>query len=217
MILRGFDVTLCTSPMSKLRSLGYEDLDILADKRVVARGRECVRWGLINDLSETQGQIEALIADGQGVSCQVQIKDGARGLVTWCTCATHVDHGEICKHIIAALVAWISRRDGGASATEIQPEGEPAIKAPGTPIHDLRSVIRLVKDRARHKSGRPEPAPSPEPASSPGSSRRTFLFGSRRRGPATRTASRSHSSETEPSSPQEEIVPSAKNPIRPSL
>jgi superfamily II DNA or RNA helicase len=149
--------------MSKLRSLEFEDLDILADKRIVARGRECVRWGLINDLSESQGQIEAQIADGHGVSCQVQIKDGARGLVTWCTCAAHVDHGEICKHIIAALVAWISRRDGGSSTTETQADGEPVVRPPGTPIQDLRSVIRLVKDRARRKNSRPDPEPEPSP------------------------------------------------------
>jgi len=147
--------------MSRLRSLAYEDIAQLADHRVVARGRECVRWGLISDLSERQGQIEALVADKRGEHCRVLIRDGARGLVTWCTCPAHVEHGEACKHIVAALVAWIARRDGGSTA--VAGAAPPAPLGPAPPIHDLRSVIRLVKSRAAgsraaiHEEAEPSP------------------------------------------------------------
>ncbi|HXI03427.1 MAG TPA: SWIM zinc finger family protein, partial [Candidatus Saccharimonadales bacterium] len=99
--------------MNSLRSLRHEDLEELADPRVVARGRECVRWGLLHDLSELQGRIEALVAERRSGACHVVVREGSRGLVTSCTCPANLDHGEICKHIVATLVAWIARRDGG--------------------------------------------------------------------------------------------------------
>jgi len=131
--------------MNRLLSLRPEDLGNLADARVVARGKECVRWGLLSDLTERQGQIEARVAERHGERCKVIVREGSRGLVTSCTCPQHVDHGETCKHIIAALVAWISRRDGGsgAPAEEIpSPEAGSAAEA----IQSLRSLIRLVRE-----------------------------------------------------------------------
>jgi superfamily II DNA or RNA helicase len=133
--------------MNKLRSLRYEDLDDLAEPEVVARGRECVRWGLISDLSEAQGGIEALVAERRGLACEVVVREGSRGLVTACTCPANLDHGEVCKHIVAALVAWIARRDGGAETIDSAaplPGGESARQ----PINNLRSLIRLVKGGA---------------------------------------------------------------------
>jgi len=131
--------------MNRLLSLRSEDLGNLADPRVVARGRECVRWGLLSDLTERQGQIEARVAERHGQACRVLVREGSRGLVTSCTCPQHVDHGETCKHIVAALVAWISRRDGGSSnAPAGEGEEEGAVSPTAEAIQSLRSLIRLV-------------------------------------------------------------------------
>jgi len=130
--------------MNRLLSLRPEDLGSLADARIVARGRECVRWGLLSDLVEKHGQIEALVAERHGVRCRVLIREGSRGLVTSCTCPQATENGETCKHIVAALLAWMSRRDGGSGAPPVVEEAAPS----PTPeaIHSLRSLIRLVRD-----------------------------------------------------------------------
>lgn len=139
--------------MNRLRSLRNEDLDDIADAGVVARGRECVRWGLLLDLSETQGRIEAQVAERQGRSCEVVVREGNRGLVTSCTCPVNLEHGEICKHIVAALVAWIARRDGGVAGESSGADegGERARQ----PINSLRSLIRVMMGKEAQ-----EPPPS---------------------------------------------------------
>jgi superfamily II DNA or RNA helicase len=142
--------------MNRLRSLRNEDLDDIADAVVLARGRECVRWGLIHDLSETRERIEALVADRQGRACEVVVREGTRGLVTSCTCAVNQEHGEICKHIVATLVAWISRRDGGSSDAP-DPTGEGSEMA-RQPINSLRSLIRVMLGRDPGAGSRSEAA-----------------------------------------------------------
>ncbi len=159
--------------MNRLRSVRYEDLSSLADTHVLARGRDCVRWGLIHDLSESQGQIEAMVAERRGEACRVIVREGTRGLVTWCTCADHVEHGETCKHIVAALVAWIARRDGGAAAAASgagEEAASPGAGRPADPLTSLRSVIRLLGGpgdpgrRAAPTSWEEREEPLPEPA-----------------------------------------------------
>jgi superfamily II DNA or RNA helicase len=77
----------------------------------------------------------------------VVIREGARGLVTWCNCSHHSEHGEACKHIVATLVAWIARRDGGSVAIIGEPDEEapPPDEKIAAPIQNLKSLIRLVK------------------------------------------------------------------------
>ncbi len=128
----------------------------------MARGRDCVRWGLLHDLSETQDRIEALVAERQGLPCQVIVREGSRGLVTSCTCAANQEHGEVCKHIVATLVAWIARRDGGAA---LQGADSAAATRVHHPIHDLRSLVRLVKGGSGSRSSpAAEGAPTPSEA-----------------------------------------------------
>ncbi len=150
--------------MNRLRSLRHEDLEDLADPRVVARGRDCVRWGLLHDLSETQERIEALVAERRGLPCRVIVREGTRGLITTCTCAGNQEHGEVCQHIVATLVAWIARRDGGAS---LQDPEAPSSSQAAQPIHDLRSLVRLVKGAGRSKPGARDAAARREPARPP--------------------------------------------------
>src|SRR5207249_3876295 len=94
-------------------------------------------------------------AERRGQTCRVIVREGSRGLVTSCTCPQHVDHGETCRHIVAALVAWISRRDGGAGAQTPPSPREESEGSPTEAIHSLRSLIRLV----RENSGSTEPGP----------------------------------------------------------
>jgi len=137
--------------MNRLRSLREEDICALVDDaRTVARGRECVRWGLLHDLSEKQGQIEARVAESRGRSCRVVVREGSRGLVTSCTCAQHAVQGETCRHIVAALLAWMARRDGGGAPppSAAAADSEDTAEA----IQRLRSLIRLVKDADRESA-----------------------------------------------------------------
>jgi superfamily II DNA or RNA helicase len=132
--------------MIRLRSLRPEDLPELADPRVVARGRDCVRWGLLHDLDESPGVIEAQVAERRGHSCRVVVREGSRGLVTSCTCPQNHDHAEVCRHIVAALIAWMARRDGtarGAAASE-EEDGAPA-GAPDSAVRRLRELARRLR------------------------------------------------------------------------
>ena len=141
--------------MNKLRSLRLEDVADLAGARALARGRDCVRWGLLRDLGESQGQIEALVAERRGHPCRVVVREGSRGLVTSCTCPQHVDHGEICRHIVAALIAWIARRDGAETALGAAPQAESG--APGAPPEAIRS-LRMLAGILRGDAGAAEAA-----------------------------------------------------------
>ena len=122
--------------MTSLTSLTLQEICTLATPTVFARGREYHQRSAVIELTRTDsGTLWARVQGTEPRPYSVTVAPvGPTGLLWECTCPHFRNReGEACKHVIAVLLAWLSRRDRTAARAQapiVRPPRRPSTWTP---------------------------------------------------------------------------------------
>jgi hypothetical protein len=122
--------------MTSLTSLTLQEIWALATPTMFSRGREYHHRGAVVELTRTDsGTLWARVQGTEPRPYTVTVAPvGPTGLLWECTCPHFREHSdEACKHVIAVLLAWLSRRDRTAARAQapiIRPQRRPSTWTP---------------------------------------------------------------------------------------
>ena len=100
--------------------VNIQDVLNVADERIIARGQEYHEDGMVVEWHHSSATtIEASVQGSEDDPYTVEIKTDGHGRITDCFCDCPYDYGDICKHIVAVLLALedSEAEDGSQSAS----------------------------------------------------------------------------------------------------
>lgn len=135
------------APADALQALSDAALERLAGATVFARGRAYARDDRCVPLREGDAAGEWLVHGGEDY--RVRLELGPRGLDGDCSCP-YAEEGAVCKHMVAAALAWRRRLGGSAARADASAPDPLHAFLQGRPAVEL--AARLVTWAARDRT-----------------------------------------------------------------
>lgn len=110
----------------RLSSVTAQAIRRAVDGVIVSRGLAYWRRGQVTRLTRQGDRLTAFVAGSRAQPYQVSCQETSRGTLTSrCSCPYARDWGLVCKHMVAALFAWIEERDRKSPVTTYPPTAWP--------------------------------------------------------------------------------------------
>lgn len=115
----------------------FKEIFAYTDQRIVKRGAEYYAREMIESLTQEGNLFTAKVAGSGKRPYTVEISIGADGLAESWYCTCPYDAGDVCKHVVAVLLAIENGDFADKKGGHEPPSGEKPPKAPQTALPDL--------------------------------------------------------------------------------